>query len=78
MKLDIQTFRRLTPVSNTEKVMNRAKLNGRSHWAIRVNGQVIVVGDLPKAIALYDKARSYGATPVLLNSGRVRDRSTLS
>ena len=75
MNLDIQTLNRLRNPSTTEKVLNRAKLNGRSHWSIRVKGQVIVVGDRIEAVRLYDKALTLGASPVLLNNGQARDRS---
>jgi hypothetical protein len=36
---------------------------------------VIVVGDKLQAVALYDKAVILGAAPVLLNNGRLCDRS---
>jgi len=75
MNLDIQTLNRLRNPSTTEKVLTRAKLNGRSHWSIRVSGQVIVVGDRIEAVKLYDQALNLGASPTLLNNGQTRDRS---
>lgn len=78
MNLDIKTYRQLTPLSNTNKVMTRAQMKGRSHWSVRVRGQIIVVGDKLEAIKLYDKALTLGASPQLLNNGQMRDRSNFS
>jgi hypothetical protein len=72
---DLPVFDRLQAGSTTSRVMRNAETRGASHWSIRVRGQVIVVGDKLQAVALYDKAVVLGAAPVLLNNGRLCDRS---
>jgi hypothetical protein len=75
MILDNATYSRLQASSVTPKVMDSLRVSGRSHWAVRVRGQVILAGDRLQAVALYDKAVVLGAAPVLLNNGRLCDRS---
>jgi hypothetical protein len=75
MMLDNATYSRLQTSSTTPKVMDGLRVSGRSHWAVRVRGQVILAGDRLQAVALYDKAVVLGAAPVLLNNGRLCDRS---
>ena len=75
MILDNATYSRLQASSVTPKVMDSLRVYGRSHWAVRIRGQVILAGDRLQAVALYDQAVVLGATPVLLNNGRLCDRS---
>jgi hypothetical protein len=75
MTLDNATYSRLQASSVTPKVMDSLRVFGRSHWAVRVRGQIILAGDRLQAVALYDKAVVLGANPVLLNNGRLCDRS---
>lgn len=64
MILDNATYSRLQASSVTPKVMDSLRVSGRSHWAVRVRGQVILAGDRLQAVALYDKAVVLGANPV--------------
>lgn len=75
MNLDRSTLNTLLPRSTTASIMSRAAANGRSSWALRVKGQIIVVGDKNYALRLYDMALDMGVIPTLLNNGRVKDRS---
>jgi hypothetical protein len=77
MILDNATYSRLQAGSVTPKVMDNLRASGRSRWAVRVRGQIIVVGDRLQAVALYDKAFVLGAAPSLLNNGRLCDRSSV-
>lgn len=74
MNLDRSILNTLLPRSTTASVMSRASANGRSGWALKVKGQVIVVGDKGYAMRLYDMALDMGVVPTLLNNGRVKDR----
>lgn len=75
MNIDRSILNTLLPRSTTASVMSRASAHGRSSWALRVKGQMIVVGDKGYALRLYDMALDMGVVPTLLNNGRVKDRS---
>ena len=45
MRLDRRTFDRLQTGGTTVRVMDNLRNKGASRWAIKVKGQVIVVGD---------------------------------
>ena len=71
MRLDSRTFDRLQTGGTTARVMDNLRNKGASRWAIKVKGQVIVVGDKPHAVALYEKAVALGAEPALIRSGKL-------
>ena len=71
MRLDRRTFDRLQTGGTTSRVMDNLRSKGASRWAIKIKGQVIVVGDKLHAVALYEKAVTLGAEPVLIRSGKV-------
>lgn len=75
--VDLPVFDRLQAGSTTSSVMRNAETKGASHWSVRVRGQVIVVGDKLRAVALYDKALALGAAPDLLKSGRIKNRDSI-
>lgn len=70
MRLDRRTFDRLQTGGTTVRVMDNLRNKGASRWAIKVKGQVIVVGDKLHAVALYEKAVALGANPALIRSGK--------
>lgn len=71
MRLDRRTFDRLQTGGTTVRVMDNLRNKGASRWAIKVKGQVIVVGDKLHAVALYEKAVALGAEPALIRSGKL-------
>lgn len=71
MRLDRRTFDRLQTRSTTARVMDNLRNKGASRWAIKIKGQVIVVGDKLHAVALYEKAVALGAEPALIRSGKL-------
>lgn len=71
MQLDKGTYGRLQTGGTTARVMDNLRNRGASRWAIKVKGQVIVVGDKLHAVALYEKAVALGAEPALIRSGKL-------
>jgi hypothetical protein len=71
MRLDRLTFDRLQTGGTTARVMDNLRNKGASRWAIKIKGQVIVVGDKLHAVALYEKAVALGAEPALIRSGKL-------
>lgn len=71
MRLDSRTFDRLQTGGTTARVMDNLRNKGASRWAIKIKGQVIVVGDKLHAVALYEKAVALGAEPALIRSGKL-------
>jgi hypothetical protein len=74
--VDLPALRDLQSRGTTARVMRNTEIKGASHWSVRVRGQVIVVGDKMRAVALYDQALALGAAPDLLKSGRIKNRDS--